>query len=108
MLLVIAIYKGDATNNRGLAGGIGAWEGSYVNITNCTVINNKAANFGAGLDFTRGFTITINGADILNNSSPTSGGAIYTYPQNILSLSNCLLNNNDAHQVWRGYLYRLC
>ena len=91
------------SSDGGLYFGAGTYLGTETINVGLITIEENTAKFGAGIDVGRGFAWTSTGTQIINNISETSGGAIYTHPQNTITLSGCQINGNSAQ--YGGAIY---
>jgi hypothetical protein len=74
-------------------GGIACFAGGTYFIDNCIITGNQALNGGGISCFG---TLTINNCTIADNTATRFGGAIAFWNNNALSLSNCILWDNQA------------
>ena len=69
-----------------------------LNVTNSTLNNNTATNYGGAICIINGSLTVTNST--LNNNTANYGGAIWN--EGLLTVTNSTLNNNTAH-IWWSY-----
>jgi hypothetical protein len=88
-----------AYSRNSYANGGGIWNQGTLTINNSTLAGNSAGarNCDGGGIYNRG-TLTVNNSTLSGNSAQFDGGGIYTYPSEVVTLSNVTLTANRANR----------
>jgi len=82
-----------------VGGGFGCFGGSDVTITNSLVIDNYCDHVGGGLHC-HSAELTLRNVTVYGNSALHSAGAIYVTSEGIVTSTDCILWNNEPHEVY--------
>lgn len=93
-----------SNNSCGYVGsGFGAYGGSTPTLTNCVIYGNYSDHVGGGIH-AHSSEITLNRVTISHNRALHTGGAIYLTQDARADLSECILWENEPHEIQLAFV----
>ena len=81
-----------------VGGGFGCYGGSTPTLTNCVIVNNYSDHCGGGLHAYNS-ELTLERVTVSRNRALHTGGAIYLTENATANISDCILWENDPHEI---------
>ena len=83
-----------------VGGGFGCYGGSTPTLTNCLIYDNYSDHVGGGIHaHSLDTEVTLNHVTVFRNSALHSGGAIYLTQNAQVQVTDCILWDNEPHEI---------